>query len=117
MSSDTAPNTKHVNVPHPVPREPSAYRITDHFRNRARERVPAQLRDDVIRECIKFGHVSGCADPHVTEDGVEYHFQFKRQLGAEDWVLIVGIREVAFRDPDEKHVAVTVYPEETEADR
>jgi hypothetical protein len=108
MSSETAPNTKHVQVPHEVPRDPGGYRATVHFGQRLRERVPEDLRDVVVEKCIRRGRVHGTTDHQGVDAEVVQFFKFVGEVGDRDWAVVVGIRGEAFYG-DEKHLAVTVY--------
>lgn len=106
----TQANTKYVSVRFRVPRDPSAYRPHDHFLQRAKYRLPDDSeRSHVIESCIKHGKVRGATPPEGGElDSVTQRFAFEH----DGWTLIVGIRPAAFKEPDTKHVAITIYPEE-----
>jgi hypothetical protein len=100
-----------------VPRDPSAYRATDHFVMRCKDRVPDTRQDRYIRETIKRGEVSGTAptqSPSTVFDVVQ-HFKFRQQFEHWDCEIIVGIRPVAHNVEDKKHLALTIYnPEDHE---
>ena len=105
---ESQPNTKHVTVPHPVPRDPEQYRTTTHFSQRLRERFKNRAEwDRLIRETIERGQVRGTTPPEHAEanGGVQQYFAFNHD-GVE---LLVGIRPAAFRDDAEQHLAVTIY--------
>lgn len=112
--SGAEPNTKRVSVPHPIPRDPGEYQATVHFGQRLRERVPQQLRDRVVRECIERGTCRGEPNPGSIDSSrdVQQAFKFERHIEGEDWIVVVGIVPEAFTEPDVKHLAITVYPVE-----
>jgi len=89
---------------HTVPREPSAYRATTHFQQRAKERLGDSKRSAIIRSCITHGECYGTTPPRSDDHEVKQYFAFHWQR----WRVIVGIRSVALCDPDKKHYAVTV---------
>jgi len=108
-SSDQAPNTKYVQVPHEVPREPEQYRSTIHFGQRLRERVPEDSRDRVVRECITQGRVRGeNARQPTDEDDVRQFFSFERRVDDVEYRLVVGLRDEAFYDDSKQHLAITI---------
>lgn len=111
MSVDQAPNTKKVTVAFEVPREPSEYSAGVHFTQRLRERVPEELRDRVVSECIRHGVCRGTGEPQSTDDAddIKQWFQFDREVEGVEWRVIVGVKEAAFVEPEIKHLAVTVY--------
>jgi len=45
------------------PREPSAYRITDHFRYRMNHRQNPSVDGDIIRRCFKHGRIKNTPRP------------------------------------------------------
>lgn len=104
------PNTKHVSVSVPVPREPAAYRPSVHFGQRLRERVPERLRDRVVNECIETGECRGVRPPRRddADDEIKQHFAFEATVADGRWRLVVGIRSAALLNDDKKHLAVTV---------
>jgi hypothetical protein len=108
--SDSVPNTKHCAVPIAVPRDPAEYRATTHFGQRAHERLPdPDKRDRVIRECIESGQCYGTTDiEHADDHNVLQYFAFQTTLFDAEWRVIVGMRKVAFMQPDKQHLAVTV---------
>lgn len=107
MSVDNAPNSKYVTLPVKVPRDPEQYRSTTHFGQRLRQRVPDDIRGEVVRECIQMGQCSGAQ--HSGHGDVHQYFQFGREVEGTQWTVIVGIVLEAFRDPARKHLAVTIY--------
>jgi hypothetical protein len=104
------PNTKHVQIAFEVPRDPEQYRATTHFGQRAKSRVPDHLRDRVIRECIERGRCRGTTRTFAEEKraGVKQYYAFEREIREREWRVVVGIRPVAFRNSDERHLAVTI---------
>lgn len=101
------PNTKHVSVAMPVPREPSEYRATTHFGQRLRDRVPEQKRDRAVRETITDGRLVGTGNPIGDDnDRVRQYFKF---IG-DGWIVVVGVCDDAFLEESKKHLALTIYP-------
>lgn len=101
-----------VTVPVAPPRDSSAYRATDHFRNRLRERVDDHRRDTLPAELIREGRVRRVA---ATGDDVPEHergacvaFSTATATGR-PWTLIAALRPAAFASDDERHRAVTIY--------
>jgi hypothetical protein len=91
----------------PIPRDPSAYRITDHFRFRMNRRKNPSIDTDTVRRCIEEGRVKSTQSPD--------RFIFELELGYRWWV-IVEIRDEAFLEESEKHRAVTVFAKGTDHD-
>ena len=105
-----------VTVPVAPPRDPSAYRATDHFRNRLRERVDDVERDRIPRTLIETGRVCRVVD-HDADDvpvverahkGTPIAFTMTGP-DKRPWTLVAALRPSAFVDPDEKHRAVTIF--------
>lgn len=113
MTDDTDPITKQVPVPFDVPRDPEAYRATIHFGQRLRERVPEFKRDRVVRETIHHGDQHGATPPQSVgeHDRVVQHFRIVH----DSWTVVVGICPDAFRREDRKHLAMTIYEEDSDA--
>ncbi|WP_049980237.1 hypothetical protein [Halolamina rubra] len=82
------------------PREPSAYRITDHFRYRMNHRQNPSVDGDIIRRCFEHGRIKNTsqADRFIFELDAEHR-----------WWVIVELRDVAFFQEAEKHRALTVF--------
>lgn len=110
--TETQPNTKHVSVPLEVPRDPEQYRATTHFSQRLRDRLPDRDWDYAIGETIRRGELRG-ASPPVDVDDSEVCQSFSFQL--KEIELVVGIRPVAFTDPGELHLALTIYEVDDES--
>jgi hypothetical protein len=120
VSADADPIDKRVNVPMPVPRDPAEYRATIHFGQRLRERVPAEHRDTVVETLFQRGDIYGASAPATTADeaDVSQYFAFEASVEDVEYRLIAGIRPAAFREPERKHLAVTIMPtggDETDA--
>lgn len=76
MSAETASE--------PVPREPSAYRPTNHFRDRfrdAHDETPRHLDDEIVRECIKNGTV---------EKVNREKYRFREWFGGVEYAIVVA---------------------------
>lgn len=70
--------------PDPIPRDPSAYRPTCHFRDRFRDATddpPRHLDGEIVRECITNGHIS-------RED--EAAVRFRREFDGVEYVIVVN---------------------------
>jgi len=107
MSTNT--NTKHVTVAHAVPRDPEAYRMTTHFGQRVRERLPPEpKRGRIIRECIERGECHGESNRTDGHEDVQQYFRFDATLYGRRWRTIVGIRPQAFKRDSERHLAITI---------
>lgn len=91
----------------PVPREPSAYRITEHFRFRVSRRTNPSVDGEIIRRCIEEGELK------TTQQADRFIFEFEAGY---TWRLIVALRDEAFLQDEEKHRAVTVYAVDGEHD-
>ena len=97
-----------LRVPVRPPRDPAAYRPTDHFIQRLRERVPEYDRD-LPRRVIQDGRAC-----RVRGDSVDDDLKYGTPVGFTDtvegkpWTVIVALRPVAFVD-DVKHRALTVF--------
>lgn len=101
-----------VTIPVAPPRSPEAYRATDHFRNRLRERVDDHRRDALPAELIREGRVrrvpATADDVPEHERGACVAFSTATATGRA-WTLIAALRAVAFASDDERHRAVTIY--------
>jgi hypothetical protein len=101
-----------VTIPVAPPREPAAYRATDHFRNRLRERVDERDRDALPAELIREGRVrrvpATADDVPEHERGACVAFSTATATGR-PWTLIAALRPAAFSSDDERHRAVTIY--------
>jgi hypothetical protein len=101
-----------VTVPITPPRDPSAYRATDHFRNRLRERVDDHRRDTLPAELIREGRVRRA--PATADDVPEHErgacvaFTTATATGR-PWTLIAALRPLAFTADDQRHRAITIY--------
>ncbi|NHX37191.1 MULTISPECIES: hypothetical protein [Halolamina] len=89
------------------PREPSAYRITDHFRYRMNHRQNPSVDGDIIRRCFEDGRIKNTAQAD----------RFIFELDADHrWWLIVELRDEAFFQESEKHRALTVFAKGSDHD-
>jgi len=82
------------------PRDPSAYRITDHFRYRLSHRQNPSINGEIVRRCFEDGRIkhTQAADRFFFELELDYRFR-----------VVVALRDEAFLEETEKHRAVTVY--------
>jgi len=119
VSTERAPNSKQCPVPggpRPVPRDPEAYRSTNHYINRLKQRVPEDLQSDIAARCVKRGVLkaktrAGEADGNAWQD-----FAFYRKIDDQPWCLIVAIVPQAYESEMVKHAAKTIYPLDQESD-
>jgi len=103
MSSDSnTPEAPIYNLSTSVtpPREPSKYRITDHFRYRMNHRQNPTITDEIVRRCFEEGRIkhTQVADRFFFELELDYRYR-----------VVVAVRDEAFLIDEEKHRAVTVY--------
>jgi hypothetical protein len=99
-----------LEVPVRPPREPAAYRPTDHFIQRLRERVP-EYDSDLPRRLIEDGTAT-CVRGDSVEDGLQYGTPvgFTDTVEGKPWTVVVALRPAAFVDGDDvKHRALTVF--------
>ncbi len=82
------------------PREPSAYRITDHFRYRMNHRQNPSVDGDIIRRCFEHGRIKN------TSQADRFIFELD---GKHRWWIVVELRDQAFLCEGEKHRALTVF--------
>ncbi len=82
------------------PRDPSAYRITDHFRDRLNFRQNPTVDGKIVRRCFEEGQIkhTQVADRFFFELELDYRYR-----------VVVALRDEAFLEEAEKHRAVTVY--------
>lgn len=97
-----------LRVPVRPPREPAAYRPTDHFIQRLRERVP-EYDSNLPRRIIEDGRACRVRGDSV-DGGADYGTPvgFTTAIRGEPWTVIVALRPAAFVD-DGKHRALTVF--------
>jgi hypothetical protein len=98
-----------VEIPVRPPRDPAAYRPTDHFLQRHRERVP-EFDKSLPRRVIETGQASrvrGAAVADASDYGTP--IAFTTAVRGEPWTVVVALRPVAFVDSDTKHRALTLY--------
>lgn len=98
-----------------IPRDPSAYRRTDHFTFRFNRRSNPEPTGRVVRECITEGDVYATHDPERRFFEATVPSTVDGQLRDVRWRVFVHLREAAFVLDSEKHVALTVYAPEYHA--
>lgn len=86
---------------HPFPREPSAYRPTDHFLQRKRDRDPPA---GAIADCIREGTPNASHKPLCR--------CFDATVHGEQWRVVVRFDPQVVHGPATKHRAVTICPVE-----
>jgi len=97
-----------LNIPVRPPREPAAYRPTDHYLQRHRERVP-EYDSDLPRRVIEDGRACRVRGDTVEDDlGYGTPVGFTETVRGEPWTVVVALRPTAFVD-DDKHRALTVF--------
>jgi len=82
------------------PRDPAAYRITDHFRYRMNHRRNPSIDGDLVRRCIEEGRIKHTQEANRFFFELELDYRFR---------VLVALRDSAFFDPEQKHRALTVY--------
>jgi len=82
------------------PRDPAAYRITDHFRYRMNHRQNPSIDGDTVRRCFEAGQIkhTEAANRFIFELDLGYRYR-----------VVVALRDEAFLREEEKHRALTVY--------
>jgi hypothetical protein len=101
MSSESAPPEEpRYTLSLTPPRQPEAYRITDHFRQRLKRRKNPTITGDIVRRCIE--------DGQLKRTQVSHHFFFELQLDYR-FRVVVALRDEAFLEQEEKHRALSVY--------
>lgn len=90
-----------------VPRDPSDYRVTNHFKNRLRQRVDAAFRETLPSTLIKSGSV------RELKQGDGYRtIVFTTTSGgrkAKPWSLVAALNPKAFTNDDVDHRAITIF--------
>lgn len=107
MSSESQPSEHRFTLSVPIPREPSAYRMTEHFRFRKSRRENPSVDGEVIRRCIEDGRIKR------TQSADRFIFEWEAGW---TWWVIVELREEAFLQEAEKHRALTVFARDAEHD-
>ncbi len=101
MSSESAsPEDPTFSLSMPIPRDPSAYRITDHFRYRLNHRRNPSIDGEIVRHCFE----EGC----IKHTQVSNYFFFELELDYR-YRVVVALRDEAFLHEEEKHRALSVY--------
>jgi len=112
VSADSPPNSKQCPIPggaREVPREARAYRPTNHFVNRFRERVPDDLEPDIVERCLRYGTISARGQAGQADGNVWQVFGFEHTIEGDRWRVIVGIVPQAYDSEMVKHEAITIY--------
>jgi len=82
------------------PREPSDYRITDHFRYRVNHRRNPSIDGEIVRSCFEEGRIKHTQQANRFFFELELDHLFR---------VVVELRDEAFLEESEKHRALTVY--------
>jgi len=101
-SESTSPEEAIYNLSASVspPREPSDYRITDHFRYRLNHRRNPSIDGEIVRRCFEEGRIKH------TQDAERFFFELELD---HRFRVVVELRDEAFLEEKEKHRALTVY--------
>jgi hypothetical protein len=98
-----------VTIPIVPPRDPEAYRITSHFRNRLRQRVPDAFQPSLPANLIRDGRILRLeTDAETQSHGAVVAFTTTGPK-QRPWTLIAGLRAEAFNSEDEHHRVVTIF--------
>jgi hypothetical protein len=94
-----------------IPRDPEAYRYTQHFLDQREDRVPDPLIGLITDECIKSGRVVDDDPEKSFEDEYvdEKSFRLVRRFGDQVWTVVVSLKQDAFESVMVKHNLVTIY--------
>lgn len=119
MSTDQprVPNQKMCSVPggpKPVPRDPKAYRSSQHYINRLKQRVPEELQNDIAARCVRHGKLKAVSKAGHASSNAHQDFAFFHEIRGTTWKLVVGIVPQAFESEHVKHFARSIYPVEEE---
>lgn len=82
------------------PRNPSEYRITDHFRYRMNHRQNPSITSDIVRRCFEEGRIKH------TQSAERFFFELELDYC---YRVVVAVRDEAFLVDEEKHRALSVY--------
>jgi hypothetical protein len=109
-TSDRSTDTQQtVTIPVIPPRDPESYRITSHFRNRLRQRVPDAFRPSLPANLIRDGRILRLeTDAETQSHGAVVAFTTTGPK-QRPWTLIAGLRAEAFNSADEHHRVVTIF--------
>lgn len=99
-------------MPH-IPREPEAYRVTNHFVNRLKQRVDEAWHPSLPATLIQDGTLTRLKPEAPTGKNC-YECETKVAFSSTDpkqrvWTLVAGLRHEAYIHDDECHRAITIY--------
>lgn len=104
ISPDSGPNVAYHRFRLPVPRDPSCYAPTDHFKQRRKYRADPSVKDWIVEECIQEGFIHGT--------NAENRYRFEKRLWSEGthlWHVIVAIDPAAYYRDERTHSVLTAY--------
>jgi len=94
-----------------VPREPDAYRVTNHFLNRLKQRVDEAFQPSLPATLIQDGTIKRLK-PDCGKNRRECHAKVAfSTTGPKQrvWTLVAGLRHEAYYNQRECHRAITIY--------
>jgi hypothetical protein len=94
-----------------IPREPDAYRATNHFVNRLKQRVDEAFQPSLPATLIQDGTIRRLK-PDCGNNRRECHAKVAFvSTGPKQraWTLVAGLRHEAYYNPKQCHRAITVY--------
>jgi hypothetical protein len=94
-----------------VPREPDAYRVTNHFLNRLKQRVDEAFQPSLPATLIQDGTIRRLK-PDCGNNRRECHTKVAFvSTGPKQraWTLVAGLRHEAYYNQRECHRAITIY--------
>jgi hypothetical protein len=101
-----------TSTPH-VPRDPEAYRVTNHFVNRLKQRVDDAWHPSLPATLIRDGSITRLKpdvktgkNRHECDTTVAFSSTGPKQRV---WTLVAGLRHEAYVHDDECHRAITIY--------
>jgi hypothetical protein len=105
--TDNEEDTAHISPP----TEPGEYRISGHFRDRLRQRVPESYQPTLPERLIREGTVKKLATDVVDKNDNYGKPVAFTTVGPEKkpWTLIAGLRHEAFVNSDKLHTAITIF--------
>lgn len=89
-----------------IPRNPAAYRPTDHFGVRKAKREEPPVQSGVIKKLITDGVIKRTQE--------KSRFLFERKIDGWTWRLFVQLMDEAFMIDSKKHLVVTIYAAESD---
>ncbi len=110
IRSGTDTDRQTVAIPVIPPRDPECYRITNHFKNRLRQRVPENYRPTLPETLIRDGRIRRLEIDNVEVGSYGAVVAFTT-TGPKNrpWTLIAGLQPAAFTDDDAEHRVITIY--------